>query len=550
MRLKTILSCVALLLLFGAAGLWATGVTEAATGEAAREIGWRDGPDLPLWFSNYTQDIDLPLTAEKTTLTVATGVKKSPLPDLNDYWNYQELERRTNVHVDWMTLDVKAASYQEFYRALFAAGANLPDLVEIAGGRDDVVDYYEAGLILPVDQLIYDHAPDLKHLLDIRPSARKQMYHPDGRIPALNGITTSGRALAGMMNVAWLEALNLERPKTLDDFEDVFQAFTYGDPNGNGVQDEFAWYVHQPYHLYRGYLGWLFGMSEIWSDFVYDDEGNVTYYLLLPQTRDAIAFIHKAYQEKWFPTLMVDDPEAWGPERHTWKAEPHGFEWGWAQLPSAEGWEPMAPPQDVSWTQYYAEAPSVQTHYWTITKDAEDPVLAIKWLDYLFGTPDGFSLMWMGEEGEEWYERDGVRYRRNRAHFDSDQAWDAFRQGRTEEVYVYQDRTKILPRDMNATDPTVEPQRVTMAEENWSIIEHLVRPSFPSAMIPADDERVAFDTWRQNGGDQFATQTLYKFISGKEPMENWDQFIDQLKRLGVMEYQQAGERMYTRFLEF
>lgn len=35
----------------------------------------------------------------------------------------------------------------------------------------------------------------------------------------------------------WLENLNLEMPKTLDDFYNVFYAFTYDDPDGNGVDD-------------------------------------------------------------------------------------------------------------------------------------------------------------------------------------------------------------------------------------------------------------------------------------------------------------------------
>ena len=38
----------------------------------------------------------------------------------------------------------------------------------------------------------------------------------------------------------WMEKLNLEEPKTLDDFYNVFKAFKEQDPDGNGKDDTYG----------------------------------------------------------------------------------------------------------------------------------------------------------------------------------------------------------------------------------------------------------------------------------------------------------------------
>ena len=40
------------------------------------------------------------------------------------------------------------------------------------------------------------------------------------------------------INQEWLDALNLETPKNVDELTEVFRAFKTGDPNGNGEADE------------------------------------------------------------------------------------------------------------------------------------------------------------------------------------------------------------------------------------------------------------------------------------------------------------------------
>jgi putative aldouronate transport system substrate-binding protein len=530
--------------------VWAGGQQGGATAVSPEKAGtFRDGPDGILQYKNYTSLITLPLSAEKVTMKVMAATAGTPRADLNSYRNHQELEKRTNVHVEWVTVD--RGEYPTFYRSIFAAGTDLPAIASV-WSNNDVVDYYEGGLTLPLEELILEHAPDLKTILDLRPTSRKQMYHPDGHIPHLPMQYHDEMVLMGFMDKTWLEALNLPYPETLDDWEKTLHEFTYGDPNGNGIQDEYAWYVYHRNYLLIGNFGWLFGMSEIYSDFVYDDDGNVTYRWLMPQAKDCVQFVNKAYEEGWFPSLMIDDFDTFYPERGTWSKKPHAIGWGWTGDPG-ENRVGIIPPKNVPWTQYYQTYTQVYDgRSWVITKDAEDPALAIKWLDYVMAVPEGNLLMWHGFEGEHWYKKGDWYYRQHpNYHNMTQEEKDEFNAKRKEEIYSFGERPRIAPRDWGprGIDPDVNPEGSARAMKLLDDMAWLIRPNFPKA-LPIGSEVEAFGIWGENGGNGVAWDWMWKFVGGKEPIENWDQMVAQLKKLGVEDYQAAGQSMYTRYLNF
>jgi putative aldouronate transport system substrate-binding protein len=378
------------------------------------------------------------------------------------------------------------------------------------------------------------------------------MYHPDGHIPHLPMIYHDQMVLCGNMSQDWLDVLNLDYPETHDDWEKVCHEFTYGDPNGNGEQDEYAWWMHNRYYIIRGHFGWLFGLSEIYSDFVYDNDGVVHYIWELPQVPDALAFANKAYEEGWFPTIMIDDFDTFWPERGTWGRKPHGMQWGWSGDPG-EGRVLIQPPKNVPYIQYYQTYTQVYDgRSWVITKDAEDPTLAIKWLDYVMATPEGNTLMWWGEEGKDWYKKGDRYYNGNPNWNDMTQdEKDAYSQDKKERIYSFGERPRIAPRDWGpqGIDPDARPDAYARMTKFMQELDPYIRPNFPKA-IPIGEEVEGFDLWSENGGPGVANEWIYNFIGGKEPLENYDQFIAQLKKLGLDEFVAAGQSMYDRYLNF
>jgi putative aldouronate transport system substrate-binding protein len=547
---------VMLVLLIAGTFAFAGGQGEQATAadRMSVEAQWRAGPDLALRYADYANIYSLPLTQEKVTMSIMAATAGTPKPDLNDYRNIQEIEKKTNVAIEWRTVDRN--EYAQFYRSVFAAGTDLPAIASV-WSNNDVLDYYEAGMLIGLEDLILQHAPNIKHILDMRPTVRKQLYAPDGEIPHLPMMYHDKMVLMGKVRQEWLDKLGLAYPKTITEWERAFRAFTNNDPNGNGQADEYAVYSYHPNYLLKGNFGWLFGLSEVYSDFIYDNDDKVTYYWLMPQAQDAVAFVKKAYQEKWFPVLMLDDFDTFYPERGTWGAKDHGMDWFWAGA-TAPGWVALVPPEIPGITQYYQTyLRAYNGRSWVVTKDAEDPVLAVKYLDYIMATVEGNTLAWWGFEGEHWYWKEGWAYQNSKLSTGmSDEEWDAYAQKKADEIYSYGERPRIAPEDWGGgnIDASVDPERAASAKAVFDAIAPYVRPNFPSAVFPIGAETDAFQAWGDNGGGSYAYGVpdgmIFKFITGREPMENWDVFIEQLKKLGVMEYQAAGQSMYDRYLNF
>ena len=68
--------------------------------------------------------------------------------------------------------------------------------------------------------------------------------------------------------------------------------------------------------------------------------------------------------------------------------------------------------------------------------------------------------------------------------------------------------------------------------------------------MPLGNEVDGYEMWNENEGTDYANEMIIKFISGEEPLDNWDQFIAQLRRLGLDEIIAAKQSMYDRYQEF
>ena len=122
---------------------------------------------------------------------------------------------------------------------LNAAGAanQLPDLFQI--NRGPWYKFYQAGLIAPVDELL-PQMPNRTKIL-YSDEIRNKLVLLDGK---MYGLPQPGQILYTdglVIRQDWLTKLNLQMPKTLDDFLAVAKAFTEKDPDGNGKNDTYGY---------------------------------------------------------------------------------------------------------------------------------------------------------------------------------------------------------------------------------------------------------------------------------------------------------------------
>lgn len=184
------------------------------------------------------QEEGLPIVDE--TLTLRFGGTKSALaPDYADMELVQQWEQDTNIAITWENLPDQV--YQE-KKNLLLASDDMPDVLFNTGLADsDIVQYGDNGTLVPLEGLIEDYAPTLTAILDERPDIRAALTASDGHIYTLPSVEELGILQYPnflFINKAWLDALGLPMPKTIDDYRAALEAFATQDPNGNGVADE------------------------------------------------------------------------------------------------------------------------------------------------------------------------------------------------------------------------------------------------------------------------------------------------------------------------
>lgn len=110
----------------------------------------------------------------------------------------------------------------------------------------------------------------------------------------------------------WMEKLGLSEPTTLDELHDLLYAFTFNDPDGNGVNDTYgidaSWSWMGIWPVY-GAFGFVNNTNS--GNFYLQDDGSVIYTTALEEYQSALAIIKEWYDEGIIdPNCITDDRSA------------------------------------------------------------------------------------------------------------------------------------------------------------------------------------------------------------------------------------------------
>src|SRR5690606_40944103 len=176
---------------------------------------------------------------------------------------------------------------------------------------------------------------------------RKDVYTQEGP-GLLNSVTFDGKMMAipDMVSMVettpylwirtdWLEKLNLEPPKTMDDVLKICEAFTTQDPDGNGEDDTYGIAITKD--LYGGAMGLegFFAGYHAYPDmWIEDSSGELVYGSTLPEVKVALEKLAEMYKaEQIDKEFAVKDG---GKVAETIAAGKIGINFG-------EQWNPMYP---------------------------------------------------------------------------------------------------------------------------------------------------------------------------------------------------------------
>ncbi len=231
-------------------------------------------PEIDETFTNIT--VGLPLVSNAISEHMAG---ESPEYDelvkfLNDY---------TGMNITWNFLD-DDAYYGRLDEDIIAN--NLSDVV--------VTGYSATFMQAAQEGQFWDLMPYLDEFDNLAaiPEAVRANASQNGKLYALPRSRNLGRNGVGW-RVDWLEALNMDPPEDVDDFYDMLYAFTYDDPDGNGVDDTTGLLIVN----YGGYWDMMetwFGVPNTWG---LDANGDLIPKQLTEEWKTALAEFRKWYSE-------------------------------------------------------------------------------------------------------------------------------------------------------------------------------------------------------------------------------------------------------------
>ena len=365
--------------------------------------------------------------AEKAEISGLISYPAGTESEPNNRTIFKRLEEATNVHVNWKA--IQGDQWGDKISLEMANIKTLPEFVFTAGFSDtDLLKYAKQGVIINVEDLIDNYMPNLCKVFEQAPEYRTMCTDENGHIWALPWIEQLGyektaiQTVGNMpfINVAWLEFLGLDMPKTVDEFENVLIAFR---DNADALKAEFnidgdiipmACIIgagNEDCRILTNGFGEGYGDPDDGRHIVVDKDGKVICSALTEGWRKGVEWLHKLYTED------LIDKEAFTQEWSTYVAKGKSgrygvcFSWdvaniaqvsmddliagkGWQPLPALEADVRNITPVTGSYTSGFDRGRCV------ITATAKNPALIAAWLDQMYDPIQSPQNNW-GTYGED-----------------------------------------------------------------------------------------------------------------------------------------------------
>lgn len=176
-----------------------------------------------------------PLAAAEPTplLWVPTVLNGSTIYPEDDCFVAQQINEAFDVKITVQ----KTASQTASEMALMYASGTIPDVNPIFPAN--FAQYFDQGLFrdIPMDML-KEYAPTYYAFSSNLVDYDKMAVMRDGKLYGLPHTSDPPQNVSAI-RTDWLEAVGLDMPTTLEEFEEVARAFAMDDPDGNGVADTY-----------------------------------------------------------------------------------------------------------------------------------------------------------------------------------------------------------------------------------------------------------------------------------------------------------------------
>lgn len=492
---------------------------------------------------------------ESVTISISAPTNESIGPAA-ELWCWKWLSEKSGVNFTFNEIDNTVRD--EKLNLMFSSN-DLTDLILGFGLSNlDLIKYgSETHALAPLNEFIDEYAPNVAAFFEANPTAKAQCTAPDGNIYALckwsndlpEQVFSSDRA---WINQQWLINLGLERPETLDEFYEALVAFRDEDPNGNGENDEI------PICDIPGNIA-----TAIWS--AYGVVAHLNTSTVDPAVKNGEAVIpaasdmYRSFIEtmrQWYEEGLID-PDCYTLTDTQLSAKATERKIG-VQFRSAahtlqsEGWEEWESlpvmTSEFNDTKVWPGMDLFGGGNIAMSASCENKEVAMRVIDWFFterasvyfhyGPMEGTEDETMGIAG--WYFDEAGNGPLH--HLDGNDKFTSYPSD------LYYRSALVAPVGCYGLAVPfkgmydlfgVEAAGRTGAAGHWrrSVNEYTreyFTETFPSVFLTAEESQKVTELYTPL--KDYVTIMEAKFITGIEPMENFDAYIDQLNLLGLQEY--------------
>ena len=505
-------------------------------------------------------ELTFPIVESPITLTwfyvldEKTSATKKSFDEVEAYKKVQEL---TNIDIEFQHPPVGQETEQ--FNLMMASG-DLADIVfygwrnQYPGGPSKAI---SENLILPLNDLIDQYSPNLKKIYQENPQFEKDAKTDQGELYAYPGgsyeifqRTTEPKpaffTFGWQIRQDWLDKVGLEVPETMDEWYEVLTAFKTLDPNENGQADEIP-LIHKGIDVNNWLRAWGANYG------YYIEENTVKFGQNEPVYKEYLETMNKWYEEGLLDIDYVTtdgkqfDAKVTNSISGAWTGSTSGTFGRFVQLMKDK--EPTAKltgtvqPYIASSEPYNFDGASfypVEAHGAAISAKCKYPEEAAMFLDIGF-SDEGDALYNWGIEGESYTIENGDykltdQITNNPDGLSLDQALAQYAPGANNGVMF--------------NSKSLWNQRMWMPEQHeavsrWSVGsgDRILPPITPTAEESAKVADI------MNKVNTYTDEMLHKFIMGIVPISEYDNYLKNIRDMGIEEAIAINQSALDRYLK-
>ena len=320
----------------------------------------------------------------------------------------QELGKRTNTKINMTYVPIADLATK---KSTLAAANSLPDIFPTGG--DEAIEFRDGGLLADVGDLVNQYGPNI--IANVGENLTRSPINEGGIYLILNARLKYVKQLC--MRTDWLENLGMELPTDLDSLYDVLYAFTYNDPDGDGVDDTFGLCADANPSIFATIFG-AYGIP-VGKNIELED-GTITTWVKHPKFLEAMEYLNKLNKdgliEPDWATIPRMDMFA-----KLWNGVAGAIEW--ECVGPTNNWIPMRYTEDPPPTFDFPIIKGPDGSYgtpaavpdllngWAFSSNCKNLEAAVKLANYCM-SEEGNELLYLGIEGVRytWIDKENGEY--------------------------------------------------------------------------------------------------------------------------------------------